>query len=177
MLFCSKDNLLFYEQRAIDTLKVCDDSIGYNINPKARSSTGRIPTKEHLENMKEAGRKRNRKWTYKGKKYAMVELAELAGIRPCNIVMRLKHGWSVPRAVEEPININGGLEKKAKHINKKISATLRRKGRMLTYKGETKCVSDWAEELGIGRSAMHMRLRNGWSVERTLTTPKILRTP
>lgn len=41
----------------------------------------------------------------------------------------------------------------------------------LTYNGETKNVADWAASLGVKANALSMRLRLGWSVERTLTTP------
>ena len=41
----------------------------------------------------------------------------------------------------------------------------------LTHNGMTKNVADWAEIVGISANALSMRLRLGWSVERTLTTP------
>ena len=47
----------------------------------------------------------------------------------------------------------------------------RRGNRMLTYDGQTKCASAWAEVVGTTPSALHMRLVRGWSVERALTTP------
>lgn len=42
----------------------------------------------------------------------------------------------------------------------------------LTFKGETKCIAEWAEVTGISAAAIYQRIRAGnWSVEETLTTP------
>lgn len=47
-----------------------------------------------------------------------------------------------------------------------------RRNRMLTFDGETMCLADWAERTGIPRSVLQIRLRDGWSIQRALTTPK-----
>lgn len=39
----------------------------------------------------------------------------------------------------------------------------------LTFKGETLCVTEWAERTGLNRDMIQGRLRKGWSIERTLT--------
>lgn len=46
-----------------------------------------------------------------------------------------------------------------------------RSNRWLEYKGETKCLQDWAEILGLSRDTILHRLKKGWSVERTFATP------
>lgn len=38
VLYCSVDDLVFYEQRTIDSYKACDRKFGYNIKPKADDS-------------------------------------------------------------------------------------------------------------------------------------------
>ena len=44
--------------------------------------------------------------------------------------------------------------------------------RVLTFYGKTKCLSEWAESLGIQRKTLAMRLdKLGWSLEKALTTP------
>lgn len=41
----------------------------------------------------------------------------------------------------------------------------------LTMKGETKCLSDWAKEVGIDHRTITKRIRkHNWSVEKALTT-------
>lgn len=40
--------------------------------------------------------------------------------------------------------------------------------RMLTYKGETLSVSEWARRTGLKNKTIYMRLNAGWSVKKTL---------
>lgn len=48
-----------------------------------------------------------------------------------------------------------------------------RKARLLTFRGVTKNIKDWSEELGIPESTLTHRLNTfGWSVERALSTPR-----
>ena len=46
-----------------------------------------------------------------------------------------------------------------------------RRNRMITYNGETKCVSEWGKVLGMSPDTIYERLKHGWSIEKTLTTP------
>lgn len=46
-----------------------------------------------------------------------------------------------------------------------------RTNRLITYKGETKCLTEWALELQVGRGMLDCRLRAGWSIERAFTEP------
>lgn len=41
----------------------------------------------------------------------------------------------------------------------------------LTYKGETKCLSEWAREIGINATTLLNRLQRGMSVEEAIETP------
>jgi len=44
--------------------------------------------------------------------------------------------------------------------------------RLITYKGKTQNISQWADELSIPRSCLYLRIsRRGWPVEKALTTP------
>ncbi len=45
----------------------------------------------------------------------------------------------------------------------------RRDNRNLTFNGETRCVSEWAEVLGIHANTILFRLENGWTVEESLS--------
>lgn len=42
---------------------------------------------------------------------------------------------------------------------------------LITYNGETKCLVDWAKEVGIKYNTIIERLDRGWSVEDSLTIP------
>lgn len=44
------------------------------------------------------------------------------------------------------------------------------KTRLITWRGKTQCLTDWAVETGIHKASIQVRLdRCGWSVERALT--------
>jgi hypothetical protein len=49
------------------------------------------------------------------------------------------------------------------------SALPRSPGRPLTFNGQTKSMTEWANELGISKPALSQRLSRGWSVERALS--------
>jgi len=42
---------------------------------------------------------------------------------------------------------------------------------MVTFRGETRCLAEWAEITGIPYRILFSRLRPAWSVEKALTTP------
>ncbi len=41
----------------------------------------------------------------------------------------------------------------------------------IRYKGETKCLVEWCEMLGISHHTMQARLKRGWTVARAFSTP------
>lgn len=49
----------------------------------------------------------------------------------------------------------------------------RRDNRHLTYGGETMILTDWARRLGMSDTVIIDRLKRGWSIERSLTTPTL----
>jgi hypothetical protein len=53
---------------------------------------------------------------------------------------------------------------------KKEQARNRRSNRLLEWRGKTQSVSAWAEDLGIHRSALHLRLSRGWLIENAIKT-------
>lgn len=44
-----------------------------------------------------------------------------------------------------------------------------RTNRMITYKGETKCLTEWAHDYRIDTGTLTGRLRRGWPIEKALT--------
>lgn len=51
----------------------------------------------------------------------------------------------------------------------------RRSCRDITFNGETKIITAWAEEFGLAPATLIARLKNGWSIRQALTAP--LRSP
>jgi hypothetical protein len=48
----------------------------------------------------------------------------------------------------------------------------RRTNRLIEFQGKTRSLTQWARLLGIHPTTMRLRLKNGWPVEKALTTPK-----
>jgi len=46
-----------------------------------------------------------------------------------------------------------------------------RKNIIITHKGESMCVTDWADRLGVKRNTLIYRIRRGWTHSRTIETP------
>jgi hypothetical protein len=52
----------------------------------------------------------------------------------------------------------------------------RRSSNVWTHKGERKTVAEWAEQLGMKRHSLYMRVAvYGWTVHKALTTPPMMR--
>lgn len=47
----------------------------------------------------------------------------------------------------------------------------RHNNHMITHNGETFCLAEWAERVGISYQTIKERLKRGWSAEKALTTP------
>jgi len=60
-------------------------------------------------------------------------------------------------------------------VSQKVQARNKRSNHLLEFNGSTKPLIDWATELGFSPETIHRRLRVGWSVEKTLSTPVDIR--
>lgn len=54
---------------------------------------------------------------------------------------------------------------------KKEQSRNTRANKMVTYNGETKCLAEWVDRVGIPRQTIRTRLRLGWTVEKAFETP------
>lgn len=63
----------------------------------------------------------------------------------------------------EPGNIRWALSK-ANNRNKTNN-------RVIEFNGERKCITEWAESIGMQMFTLRNRLASGWSIEKALTTP------
>jgi hypothetical protein len=55
--------------------------------------------------------------------------------------------------------------------NKFQQANNRRINRKIEFRGECLTIAQWARKIGVLDSTLRLRLSNGWSIEKTLTTP------
>lgn len=103
-------------------------------------------------------RRSNKYLEYNGLRLCIAEWAERLRMNPSTLEARLNYGWSVERALTQPLK---KIKRKARtHANK-----------YLEHDGLRLCVSEWEERLDMKRGTLHNRLYLGWSVERALTQP------
>lgn len=91
---------------------------------------------------------------FQGKSQSLQEWADELGISESTIRWRLNKGYSTEKA-----------------LSTKVRKTASQRKKYLTYKGNTKIVSEWAKYLGIDSGILYARLKRGWTVEKTLETP------
>ena len=53
----------------------------------------------------------------------------------------------------------------------KEQARNKRNSRLITFDGQIKTLSEWAEIIGISRTTISARIKRGWSIERSIKTP------
>ena len=78
---------------------------------------------------------------------------------------------SPEHSLERVDNNSGYSKENCTWATRKEQARNRRNNHVLEYKGETKCLIEWAETLGISFLVISKRLQLGWTTERTLETP------
>lgn len=74
----------------------------------------------------------------------------------------------------ERVNNNKGYEPgNCVWATKKEQGRNKRNNRNYTYNGETRCLKDWAEHVGLSYRVLYMRLRLGWKFEVAITQPVV----
>ena len=77
-----------------------------------------------------------------------------------------------PEHTLDRIDVNGNYEPgNCRWSDWKGQGRNRRNNIMLTYKGVTACLPEWADKVGLTRQSLVNRLLNGWTLQRALETP------
>lgn len=85
----------------------------------------------------------------------------------------ITNGYSDDLSIDR-INVNGNYEpsncrwatKKEQNNNKSTNLNIE-------YNGKIQSVEEWSNETGLSKDSIYKRLSMGWSIEKTLTTPKL----
>jgi hypothetical protein len=84
-----------------------------------------------------------------------------------------EHLDNVPRVCLKRFpGINGPYEPgNVVWMDHKTKGRLSKTSKIIEFNGKSQNIAEWSRELGIGRTTLNYRLKNGWSSSRALTTP------
>lgn len=89
-----------------------------------------------------------------GERRSLASCAREHGTTPKIVMGRIELGWSLERALQEPVSKRGG-----------------KPTRWLTVDGERKSLMEWARSYSIEPEMVWGRVKRGWPPERALTMP------
>jgi hypothetical protein len=81
----------------------------------------------------------------------------------------LNHGYENGLTIDRIDNQNGYSPENCRWITKAMQNRNYSRNHMLTYLGETLCVTDWADRLGINRATILYRIKAGKTTEEALS--------
>lgn len=83
---------------------------------------------------------------------------------------------SLKHSVDRIDNNKGYSPENCRWATQKEQCNNKNNNVLLTFNGITKNIQQWSEYTNIPRTAINHRIRNGWNIDKTLTTPVIKRT-
>lgn len=84
------------------------------------------------------------------------------------------HGYNRSLTIDRIDNNSGYCPDNCRWTTMKEQGLNRNTTIYIEYKGERRCIKEWAEKLNIKRTTLEMRLtKYKWSIEKALTTPVV----
>lgn len=186
ILVCAPKDCLYYEQLFLD--KYFDSGVNcYNLCPTANSFLGykrsdkersnMIGNKRGLGNKSRSGQKRSREEIEKqskalnGKPKPPGFGENLSKILLGNTRGQGGKGKKKPPMKQETKDKISKTSKGRKISPETIEKRRHKRAKLITFNNETLNSLEWEKKTGIKHDVIMERLRGGWTIERTLTTP------
>ena len=83
----------------------------------------------------------------------------------------MTNGYRKGLTIDRIDNSKGYSPDNCRWVTIKEQSNNRRSNRNITYKGQTRTLTQWSEELGMNFFTLRDRLDNGWSIEKAFTQP------
>lgn len=87
-----------------------------------------------------------------GQRFTLGHWSSIYGVPVGRVTARVKAGWSLERALTEPVH-----------------------KQTITYRNQTLTLGQWSEKTGLAVATIRQRLNNGWPPVAILSTPARLR--
>lgn len=87
------------------------------------------------------------------------------------VAWALANGFEPGKSIERIDNDKGYSPENCRWASRKEQQRNRHNNHWLTFRGETKCITDWAASMGTTSATILHRIKRWGSVERALTTP------
>jgi len=84
----------------------------------------------------------------------------------------MAEGYSDELTIDRRDNTKGYCKENCQWSDRKTQQRNRRSNHIIKFRGEEKCIAEWAEDIGMGYTTLCARIHIlGWSAEKSLTTP------
>lgn len=83
----------------------------------------------------------------------------------------MNNGYEDTKSIDRIDNSKGYFPENCKWSTSKEQGNNRCDNHLITYKGKTKTVMEWADHLGINYKTLARRIYAGWTIEKAFETP------
>lgn len=90
----------------------------------------------------------------------------------CFYSWAISNGWAEGLLNDRKDNDREYSPSNCRFVTDAVSLRNRRNNVNVTFNSETKCITDWAIQIGVSCTSLKKRI-NKWGIQRALTTPKI----